>query len=82
MKTDCYYKNCCTTVTLPRVLDKIRDCQGEEFPVRVKLTFLDDNGNVQCKSGVITGVLDNGDEVYIDAETIEYIRKKNNEKDY
>ena len=70
---DCYYKYACTTTSMAEVMQRIRKVQRETFSVRVRFGFVDANGNRMCESGVITGVLDNGDEVYIDAETIEYM---------
>lgn len=70
--SDCYYSYACTTTSLADVLSTIRRKQGDVFPVRVRFGFIDANGRRMCQSGVITGVLDNGDEVYIDAETCEY----------
>lgn len=72
--SDCHYSRACTTTSLADILSTIRKRQGETFPVSVMLFCVRD-GRKYVESGIIKGVLDNGDEVYIEADTFEYRRK-------
>lgn len=72
LRDDDYYPRASSTSTLRDVMIDVRKRQGDEFPVFVRFGYIDDLGRRRVESGLVTGVLDNGDEVFIDAGTLKY----------